>query len=272
MITSNEKLLSVAGEAAGLAGRILLARWRDRPALQVDHKAEFDFVTEVDRQSEQAIVAHLRRHFPQHKMLAEEGGTSGGGGEVEWIIDPLDGTTNFIHGVPCFAVSIAARRQGEIVVGVVFDPLRQEQFTAVCGGGAFRNGERLRVSSSQRLQECLVATGFPFRAKHLAGSYLRIFHEFFEQVRDLRRMGSASLDLALVAAGVFDGFWEYDLNPWDFAAGSLLVEEAGGRISGFTPGENFWESGNIVASNGHVHALMQDLIAAPANPPAGREA
>ncbi|MDZ7266601.1 MAG: inositol monophosphatase [candidate division KSB1 bacterium] len=260
-MTSHENLLAVAAEAASLAGRILLSRWRDRPALQVDHKAEFDFVTEVDRQSEQVIVTHLRRHFPQHKILAEEGGLSEGAGEVEWIIDPLDGTTNFIHGVPCFAVSIAARRQGVIIAGVVYDPLRQEQFSAVRGGGAFRNGERLRVSASHRLSECLIATGFPFRAKHLAGSYLRLFRNFFEQVRDMRRMGAASLDLALVAAGVFDGFWEYNLNPWDFAAGSLLVEEAGGRISGFTTGENFWESGNIVASNGRVHALMQELIA-----------
>jgi len=193
--------------------------------------------------------------------LAEEGGCSGGDGEIEWIIDPLDGTTNFIHGVPCFAVSIAARRRGQIVAGVVFDPLRLEKFTAVRGGGAFRNGVRLQVSASRQLQECLLATGFPFRVKHLANSYLRIFQAFFAQVRDLRRMGAASLDLALVAAGVFDGFWEYDLNPWDFAAGSLLVEEAGGKISGFTPEENFWESGNIVASNGHIHALMQALLA-----------
>ncbi len=265
MITSNERLLAVAGEAAELAGRILLARWRDRPGLQVDHKAEFDFVTEVDRQSEQIIVSHLHRHFPRHKILAEEGGSSGGDGEIEWIIDPLDGTTNFIHGVPCFAVSIAARRRGEILAGVVFDPLRQEKFTAVRGGGAFRNGVRLQVSASRLLQECLIATGFPFRLKHLANSYLRIFQAFFAQVRDLRRMGAASLDLALVAAGVFDGFWEYDLNPWDFAAGSLLVEEAGGKISGFTPQENFWESGNIVASNGHIHALMQALLAETAD-------
>ncbi|MCL4704375.1 inositol monophosphatase [bacterium] len=262
MNTTNEQLLQIAGEAADIAGQILLARWRDRLALQIDHKAEADFVTEVDRKSEQAIVAHILQHFPQHKIFAEEGGKSGfAAAEIEWIIDPLDGTSNYIHGVPCFAVSIAARQAGEIVAGVVFDPLRQEKFTAMRGAGAFRNGRKLQVSSSTRLQDCLIATGFPFRDKRLVPPYLRMFNAFFEQVRDLRRMGAASLDLAYVAAGVFDGFWEYILNPWDFAAGVLLIEEAGGKVSGFSAEEDFWETGNVVASNGKVHELMQRIVA-----------
>lgn len=261
MNTTNEQLLRIAGEAADIAGRILLSHWRDRPSLQVAHKAEFDFVTVVDHRAERAIVEHILNHFPAHKIFAEEGGKSGrAAAEVEWIIDPLDGTANYIHGVPCFAVSIAARREGEIVAGVVLDPLRQEEFTAVRGAGAFRNGERLQVSTSTHLQECLIATGFPFRDKRLVPSYLRMFNSFFEQVRDLRRMGSASLDLAYVAAGVFDGFWEYILSPWDFAAGVLLIEEAGGKVSGFSAQENYWETGNIVASNGRVHEIMQRIV------------
>jgi len=181
---------------------------------------------------------------------------------VQWIIDPLDGTANFIHGVPQFAVSIAAREQGQIVAAVVWDSLHDELYTAVREGGAFLNDVRLHVTTSTALSQCLLGTGFPFRAKHLLPSYLWMFQTFFGRVRDLRRMGAASLDLAYVAAGRFDAYWEYNLNPWDFAAGALLVSEAGGRVTGFEAQDDFWRSGNILASNGTVHALLQEITRA----------
>ena len=257
----NHHLLTVAIEAAHCGGEILLAQMKDLPRLTIDTKSEFDFATEVDHESEAAIVSHLQRNFPDHKILAEEGGASGRlESEVEWVIDPLDGTTNYIHGVPNFAVSVAARQQGNVIVGVVFDPIGRDTFTALHNGGAFLNGARIHVSSSSRLHDCLLATGFPFRAKHLTASYLRMFEVFFKNVRDVRRMGTASIDLAYVAAGHFDGFWEYQLKPWDFAAGAILVREAGGGITGFEDSEDFWQTGNILASNGKIHQDMQRII------------
>ncbi len=255
--------LSAAVAAAHLGGKILQERFAQRQTLQVDHKAEFDFVTAVDRESEAAIVAHLKKHFPRHAILAEEGGASGENqSEVQWIIDPLDGTANFIHGVPQFAVSIAAREQEKIVAAVVFDPMRDELFTVIRSGGAFLNRAPLHVTASTELHQCLLGTGFPFRAKELLEPYLGLFKTFFERVRDLRRLGAASLDLAYVAAGRFDAFWEYRLNPWDFAAGVLLVQEAGGAVSGFSAEDDYWSSGNILASNGKMHALLQEITQA----------
>lgn len=259
----SKELLEVALQAAHRGGKILKAHLHEVHARRIEAKSEFDFVTNVDHESEAAVVAHLQQHFPDHKILAEEGGASGAASsEVEWIIDPLDGTANYIHGVPNFAVSIAARRRSELLVGVVFDPLRDELFTARKGEGAFLNGKRIHVTTTAHLHDCLIATGFPFRAKELAASYLRMFEAFFGQVRDLRRLGTASLDLAYVAAGRFSGYWEYRLNPWDFAAGVLLVQEAGGLVSGFYEHDDFWSTGNILASNGKVHAQMEALVRA----------
>jgi myo-inositol-1(or 4)-monophosphatase len=252
--------LAAAIEAARIGGRILRESFAQRHMLQVDNKAEFDFVTAVDRESEAAIVACLLHHFPRHAILAEEGGASGeNGSTVQWIIDPLDGTANFIHGVPQFAVSIAAREQDQIVAGVVLDPMRDELYTATIDAGAFLNGARLRVTTSTELHQCLLATGFPFRAKDLIDSYLWMFKTFFGRVRDLRRLGAASLDLTYVAAGRFDAFWEYHLNLWDFAAGALIVREAGGQVTGFAAEDDFWSTGNILASNGKVHAVLQEI-------------
>jgi myo-inositol-1(or 4)-monophosphatase len=250
-------------QAARLGGEILKKHVDEAQTRHVSAKSEFDFVTNVDHESEAVIVAHLQENFPEHKILAEEGGARGAAAaEVEWIIDPLDGTANYIHGVPNFAVSIAARQCGEVLVGVVYDPLRDELFTAVRGQGAFLNGKRLQVTATAHLHDCLIATGFPFRVKELSSSYLKMFANFFGHVRDLRRLGAASLDLAYVAAGRFSGYWEYRLNPWDFAAGVLLVEEAGGRVTGFAAQENFWSTGNILASNGLVHEHMTALVRA----------
>jgi myo-inositol-1(or 4)-monophosphatase len=266
----HQYFLDAAVAAAQAAGEILLAMAQRRETLRIEAKAEADFVTAADRAAEEKIVSRILAAFPDHQILAEEQAhgapiaepATATAAAVQWIIDPLDGTTNYIHGVPNFAVSIAARQNGEAIAGVVWDPVRRELFTATAGGGAFLNGKSIRVSASARLRDSLIATGFPFRVRHLLPSYLRMFHEFMNAARDIRRLGAASLDLAYVAAGRFDGFWEYCLSPWDFAAGSLLVREAGGIITGFGDDENFWETGNIIASNAKLHPLMREMILA----------
>ncbi|MDZ7343298.1 MAG: inositol monophosphatase [candidate division KSB1 bacterium] len=271
-----QKLLDVATAAAQVGGEVLLTFAKRHDTLLVDPKAEFDFVTEADRAAEEKIVAQILGAFPAHQIVAEEqtypslpqhaapsstGHPTPKANEVvQWIIDPLDGTTNYIHGVPNFAVSIAAKQGSKIVVGVIWDPVRRELFTTTAGGGAFLNGAPIQVSQNTNLRDCLLATGFPFRAKPRIDSYLRMFRKFFDSARDIRRMGAASLDLAYVAAGRFDGFWEYGLSPWDFAAGSLLIREAGGMVSGFDDDEDFWKTGNILASNGRLHRTMREMI------------
>lgn len=264
---SYQLLLETAIAAAHAGGAALLTMAERRATLQIEVKAESDFVTVADRAAEEKIVQHILKVFPDHQILAEEqthaAGNAAGGimsAPVQWIIDPLDGTTNYIHGVPNFCVSIAAKQNGQVIVGVVWDPMLRELFTATAGGGAFLNGNPIHVSVSARLRDGLIATGFPFRVRHLLDSYFRMFQGFLTNVRDLRRFGAAAIDLAYVAAGRFDGYWEYALNPWDFAAGILLVKEAGGEISGFDEHDNFWETGNIIASNGKLHPAMQEII------------
>lgn len=272
-----QQFLNVAVAAAHAGGETLLAMAQRRETLHIEVKAESDFVTAADRVAEAAILNRILGAFPDHQILAEEQTHAARevppakpattpAGVVQWIIDPLDGTTNYIHGVPNYAISIAARQNDDVIVGVVWDPVRQELFTATAGGGAFLNGKALHVSASVRLRDSLIATGFPFRVRHLLSPYLRMFQEFVAAARDIRRLGSAALDLAYVAAARFDGFWEYSLNPWDFAAGSLLVREAGGMITGFGVDENFWETGNILASNGKLHELMREKILAADKP------
>ena len=264
---SYQTLLETAVAAAQAGGEALLTMAERRETLRVEIKAESDFVTAADRAAEEKIVRHILGVFPDHQILAEE--QTHGANEklsatspatIQWIIDPLDGTTNFIHGVPNFCVSIAAKQGGQVLAGVVWDPVRRELFTATAGGGAFLNGKRIRVSESARLRDGLIATGFPFRVRHLLDSYFRMFQGFLSSARDLRRFGAAAIDLAYVAAGRFDGYREYALNPWDFAAGILLVQEAGGEISGFAENDDFWETGNILASNGKLHSAMREII------------
>lgn len=253
-------ILDVAIEAAKIGGEVLLTHLSRVQLYEVERKGEFDFATLVDHASEKAIIQYIHSKFPDHKILAEEGGEFAGAGMYRWVIDPLDGTTNYIHGVRIFAVSVAVMRGDMPVVGVVHDPVRGETFAAAYGHGAYLNGSPIQVSTHQQLHECLLATGFPFRSKKLIDPYLESFKRFFNQARDIRRMGSAAIDLAYVAAGRFDGFWELNLSRWDIAAGVLLVREAGGEVSGFLPGEDFWRTGNIVASNGHIHdALTREL-------------
>lgn len=251
-------LLETAVEAARAGGEVLLANWRNLPDGSVSEKRKNDFVTSADRESERTILTRIRERFPEDSFLAEEGGASGQGqARRTWIIDPLDGTSNFIAGFPFWCVSIAAREGSEIVAGAVWDPLRQELFSAERGSGAFRNGARLRVTGRETLEGTFLATGFPFRSRDRIDLYLALFRELFLQARAIRRAGSAALDLAYVAAGVFDGFFEFRLSVWDIAAGALLIEEAGGKIKDFDGGNRHWERGNVVAG---TPAVAQGIV------------
>lgn len=243
-------LVEAASDAARAGGEVIERYWRSLPRSAVSEKRTNDFVTRADRESEEVIVARILDRFPGDGFLGEEGGRRGVGGESRtWIVDPLDGTTNFIAGFPFWSVSVAARERGEIVAGAIWDPLRREMYAAERGAGAFRNGERLRVTDRKGLEGSFLATGFPFRSKERIDLYLSIFRELFLHARAIRRAGSAALDLANVAAGVFDGFFEFRLSIWDIAAGSLLIEEAGGRMSDFDGRAAYWERGNVVAGN-----------------------
>ena len=248
-----KQILDVAMEAARIGGEVLLTHLSRVQLYDLEHKGDFDYATLVDHASEKAIIEYVRSKYPDHKILAEEGGEIGGAGMYRWVIDPLDGTTNYIHGVRIFAVSVAVMRGDIPIVGVVHDPIRGETFAGAAGHGAYLNGAPIQVSDHKQMKECLLATGFPFRSKDLLDPYLESFRTFFNQARDIRRMGSAAIDLAYVAAGRFDGFWELNLSRWDIAAGVLLILEAGGEVSGFLPGEDYWQTGNIVASNGKIH-------------------
>ena len=251
--------LDVAVEAAREGGAILLADF-DRPR-QITYKGDVDLVTQTDKRSEQAIVTRLRDHFPKHSIVAEEGGGQAGASAFRWYVDPLVGTTNYAHGYPCSAVSIGLEEAGEPLVGVVFDPFRQEMFTAVRGEGAFLNQKRIHVSNVESLATSLVATGFP-ATKREQNPNIRYYWDFTLHSHGVRRDGSAALDLAAVACGRFDGFWEFGLHPWDTAAGILLVREAGGNVTRFA-GAAPYRPGDpeIVASNTRIHAEMQKLLA-----------
>jgi myo-inositol-1(or 4)-monophosphatase len=206
------------------------------------------------------VVGFLESQTPEVGIVAEERPERRNADDLSWVIDPLDGTTNYIHTYPFFSVSVALVRGRTPLVGVVLDPLRSEEFTAVRGGGAYLNGDRLRVSSMRTLPSALMLTGFPFRAVALLGSYVRSFEAVLRCTAGVRRDGSAALDLCYVACGRADGFWELRLSPWDIAAGSLLIEEAGGRVSDFVGGNSQWRTGDILASNGHLHSSLMRLL------------
>ncbi len=252
-------MIETAVEAARAGGEVLLANWRRLPQGSVSEKKRHDFVTHADRESEEEIVSRIRARFPADSFLGEEGGQRGNAGEARtWIIDPLDGTSNFIAGFPFWCVSIAAREKGEIVAGVIWDPLREELHTAERGAGAFCNGTRVAVSQREGLDDAFLATGFPFRSKDRIDLYLALFRDLFLRARAVRRAGSAALDLANVASGVFDGFFEFRLSVWDIAAGALLIEEAGGKVSDYDGGRRHWERGNVVAgTNGVVEEILK---------------
>lgn len=251
--------LNIAVRAARSAGKVLLRYYERVDQIRVESKSRNDFVSEVDRAAETAIVQELRAKFPHHGILAEEGGTQGGG-DFQWIVDPLDGTTNYLHGFPQFSISIALRNRGQLECGVVYDPLREELFTAARGQGAHLNDRRLRVAGRPSLEGALIGTGFPFRDQRHIDAYLGMFKAITLATAGLRRPGSAALDLAYVAAGRTDGFWELGLSQWDFAAGALLIAEAGGTVSDLAGGGRYFETGNLVAGNIRVHQAMLDLI------------
>ena len=256
-------LIETAIHAAKSGGEVLLANWRNLPHGSVEEKRKNDFVTGADRESEQRIVSAIRERFPHDAFLGEEGGPqegSGSGSRV-WIIDPLDGTSNFVSGFPFWCVSIAAREGSELVAAVIWDPLHGEMYTAERGSGAWRNQTRLSVTGRRSLDGAFVATGFPFRNRDKIDTYLALFRAVFVQARGIRRAGSAALDLAHVAAGVFDGFFEFRLAPWDIAAGALLIQEAGGQLTDFAGGNRYLERGNVVAGSPGVVASLREAAA-----------
>ncbi len=246
-----EPMVNIALRAARKAGS-LIVKAADRPDLiRISEKGHNDFVTETDKAAEKEIIFHLRKAYPEHRITCEEiGELDGDISDYEWVVDPLDGTTNFIHGIPHVAVSIACLHKGKLEHAVVYDPFRREEFTASRGRGAYLNGNRIRVSGRQNMNGALVATGIPFSAPsidHMEG-YLACMTELASQSSGIRRPGVASLDLAYLAAGRFDCFWEMFLKPWDIAAGALLVKEAGGLVCDFQGGDNYLQTGHIVCA------------------------
>lgn len=254
-------MLNIAVRAARSGGDFI-SRYIDRvESLNVTEKSRNDFVSEVDKGAEKAIIDVIRKAYPDHSILAEESGNHKGN-EYEWIIDPLDGTTNFLYGFPQFAVSIAVRHKNRITHGVVYNPLSQELFSASRGEGAQLNGRRIRVTSRKGLEGALLGTGIPYRDDHmhLMDDYLGMLKALVPGTAGIRRPGSAALDLAFVAAGRLDGFWEMDLNIWDIAAGIILVEEAGGLIGDLSGGMDYLKTGNIIAANPKVFKAMLQKI------------
>jgi myo-inositol-1(or 4)-monophosphatase len=253
-------MLNIAVRAARSAGNII-ARAADRvDSYTITLKAQNDFVSEVDHQAEQEIIKVIRKAYPHHGILAEESGTHNGD-DYLWVIDPLDGTTNFLHGFPQFSVSIALKHKGQLEQAVVYDPLHQELFTATRGAGAQLNDRRLRVTKIKGLEGALLGTGFPFKQQEYLETYLNTFRSLFPMTSGIRRAGSAALDLAYVAAGRLDGFWEIGLSEWDMAAGALLVQEAGGIVGDFSGGDEFLKTGNLVTGNPRVFKAMLETIA-----------
>ena len=253
-------MLNTAVKAARRAGSVINRATRNLDVLTVRTKSAHDFVSEVDQDAERAIVETLRGAYPEHAILAEEGGATGRS-EYVWLVDPLDGTTNFLHGFPHYAVSIALMHRGVLTQAVIYDPNRNDLFTASRGRGAFLNEQRIRVSRRIRLSDALVGTGFPFRQFAHVDAYLAILREVMQKAPGVRRAGAAALDLAYVAAGRLDAFWEFGLEPWDIAAGALLVIEAGGLVGDLEGNDGYMESGNLITGTPKVFAQMVQLVA-----------
>jgi myo-inositol-1(or 4)-monophosphatase len=252
-------MINIAVRAARAAGNVLL-RYFDRiDSLTVTTKGKNEFVSEVDRAAEEVIIETLRKAYPDHAILAEESGRTEGN-DFQWVIDPLDGTTNYLHGFPQFSVSIALKHKGVLEHGVVYDPLREEMFTASRGSGALLNDRRIRVTPRKGLEGALIGTGFPYREHSHLEAYLGMFRELIQKTAGIRRPGSAALDLAYVAAGRLDGFWELDLSEWDIAAGTLLIREAGGTVTDIRGGDGHLQSGNLIAGGIKVHGALLQAI------------
>jgi myo-inositol-1(or 4)-monophosphatase len=251
-INGPNEFLEIAVKAAKLAGQIIVEHLGKISKKDIDLKKASDFVTIIDKESEKVIIDTIKKHFPDHLFLAEESLKECGRETYRWIIDPLDGTTNYIHSYPVFSISIALEYKEEIIAGVILDPLRNELFWTEKGTGAYLNCAPIEVSKVE-MSESLVTTGFPFRSKEMIDTYMKLFKNVFLKVGDLRRSGSAALDLAYLACGRCDGFFELGLSPWDIAAGSLLIKEAGGIVTDFAGGAHYLGTGNIVAGNPAIH-------------------
>ena len=258
-------LITVMVNAAYKAKRDLIRDFGEVENLQVSRKGPADFVSAADHRAEETIVAELRRARPRFGFLLEEGGAiEGDDSSNRWIVDPLDGTTNFLHGLPHFSISIGLERDGKPHAGVIYDPIRDETFWAENGAGAFLNNQRLRVSARRELPQALLATGLPFSARERCPDHAAIAHRLAGETSGVRRTGSAALDLAYVAAGRLDGFWAYALAPWDLTAGMAIVREAGGIVTEIAGGTDPVASGDVLASNGHLHGALQEAIASAA--------
>lgn len=254
-----QPMLNTAVRAARAAGDLILRSSDNIGHLKVDQKGKNDYASEVDRMAEREIINIIKAAYPDHSILAEESGAQQGNDFV-WVIDPLDGTTNFLHGFPQYAVSIALKHKGRIEVGVIYDPLRDELFTAKRGSGAMLNNRRLRVTNQTSLKGALIGTGFPFKTGLHMDAYLGMFRALATDSAGIRRAGAAALDLAYVAAGRLDGFWEIGLMEWDMAAGILLIKEAGGVVTDFSFNDKYLESGNLIAGSPKMHQIMYQLI------------
>jgi myo-inositol-1(or 4)-monophosphatase len=256
-----DPMLTIAVRAARAAGDIITRSMDRVDILNVTLKSRNDFVSDVDRQAEREIIGILLKAYPHHAVLGEEGGYLGNpDSEYVWVIDPLDGTTNFLHGFPQFAVSIGLLYKNRIEKGVIYDPVRQELFTAIRGGGASLNNRRIRVTKHNGMTGALIGTGIPFKDQSYIDAYLGMLKSILKDAAGIRRAGSAALDLAYVAAGRFDGFWEIGLQQWDMAAGVLLVQEAGGIVTDLEGGSRFMETGGILAASPKLHQAMLELI------------
>jgi myo-inositol-1(or 4)-monophosphatase len=247
--------LNTAIKAARLAGRVISYNAEQLDRLTITVKGHADFVSEVDHKAEMKIINTIRETYPDHAIFAEESGRAAGD-DFEWIIDPLDGTTNFLHGIPQYAVSIAMREKGVLKVAVVYDPIKDELFTAVKGEGALLNDHRIRVSRTDNMSYSLLATGFPYKDTKNLDLWIDCFRALMPETSGVRRAGSAALDLAWIAAGRYDGFWEFDLNTWDIAAGVLLIQEAGGIVSEIDGGRDHLISGDIMAASPAIYRKM----------------
>jgi myo-inositol-1(or 4)-monophosphatase len=258
-------MLNIAIEAAKEAGKYLKYNVGKVKSVEMKKGEERNLVSEIDKTSEEKIISIIKRHFPSHAILAEESGATAGGAistsaDYKWVIDPLDGTTNFLHGLPIFCVTIAVEYKGEIIAGVVYDPNLEELFTAEKGSGAFLNGKRMRVTQTSDLISSLLVTGFPYDIATNPDNAVGHFVNFLMEGQGLRRLGSAALDLSYIAAGRFDGFWEVNLNPWDMAAGVLFVQEAGGKVTDFSGATSSIYNKQVLASNGIIHDAMLGVL------------
>jgi len=260
MNESHIGFLDAAIEAANIGGAVLTDYRKRQTPISVGLKGVNDYVTEVDRASEKAVVDYLTGRFPDHSIVAEESAELTRDKRYQWYIDPLDGTTNFIHGVPIYSVSIGLYVDGKAAVGAVYDPVHQEMFHAIADGGAFLNKQKIVVSERGSLKGSLLSTGFPFRAQGRLKEYMRSLETFILETAGVRRAGSASLDLCYTACGRYDGFWEMALSPWDIAAGALIVREAGGLTTDFLGRDGYLKSGNVVTANRRIHSSMLEII------------